>query len=137
MALLSLLKHNISGSAPGAPSSLTATAGNATASLNWTAGSGAVSYNVYRGTTAGGESATAVATGVTVMPYNDPGLTNGTTYYYKVKSVNGFGTSGYSNEASVTPSAPAVPAAPRMLTQTAARAVRDMTRAELACEVPA
>ena len=109
-----------SGSAPGAPSSLTATAGNTTASLTWTAGSGAVSYNVYRGTSAGGENTTPVATGVATMPWGDTGLTNGTTYYYKLKSVNGFGTSGYSNETSVTPTAGgSAPSTPTGLAATA------------------
>jgi hypothetical protein len=89
--------------APAAPTGLTATAGNASVALVWTASSGASSYNVYRGTTSGGESATAIATGITSPSYSDTGLTNGTTYYYKVAAVNGGGTSGLSNEASATP----------------------------------
>jgi len=112
-----------SGTAPGAPTSLAASAGNGQATLNWTAGSGAVSYNVYRGTTSGGESATPVATNVTTMPYIDGSLTNGTTYYYKLKSVNGFGTSAYSNETSVTPtSGVTIPSAPTSLAATAGNA---------------
>jgi len=90
-------------SAPATPTGLTATAGNAQVALGWTASSGATSYNVYRGTTAGGESATAVATGVTTTSYTNTGLTNGTTYFYKVAAVNAGGTSGQSNEASATP----------------------------------
>jgi fibronectin type 3 domain-containing protein len=93
------------GSAPAAPSGLSATAGNAQVSLSWTASSGATSYNVYRGTTAGGESTTAIATGLTGTTYTNTGLTNGTTYYYKVAAVNSVGTSGQSNEASATPQA--------------------------------
>ena len=108
-----------SGSAPGAPASLAATAGNAQVALTWAAGSGATSYNVYRGTTAGGESTTAVATGVTSTSYTNTGLTNGTAYFYKVKSVNASGTSAYSNEASATPSAGSVPATPTGLAATA------------------
>ncbi len=89
---------------PAAPTGLTATAGNTQISLAWTASSGASTYNVYRGTTAGGESTTPIATGITSTTYVNTGLTNGTTYYYKVKAVNSAGTSGYSNEASATPS---------------------------------
>lgn len=93
------------GSAPAAPTGLTATAGNTQVVLGWTASSGATSYNVYRGTTSGGESATAIATGIATTAYTNTGLTNGTTYYYKVTAVNTSGTSGYSNEASAIPSA--------------------------------
>ena len=78
--------------APAAPTGLTATAGNASVTLNWTASSGATSYNVYRGTTAGGESATPLATGITAVSYPDTAATNGTKYYYTVAAVNGGGT---------------------------------------------
>jgi fibronectin type 3 domain-containing protein len=91
---------------PSAPTGLGATAGNAQVTLSWTASSGATSYNVYRGTTANGESTTAIATGITTTSYTNTGLTNGTTYYYKVTASNSAGTSGYSNEASATPTAP-------------------------------
>jgi len=91
------------GSAPAAPTGLTATPGNAQVALAWTASSGATSYNVYRGTSAGGESGTAIATGITSTSYTNTGLTNGTTYYYKVTATNSYGASGYSNEASATP----------------------------------
>jgi hypothetical protein len=90
---------------PSAPTGLTATAGNASVELNWTVSPGATSYNVYRGTTAGGESATAIATGVTTTSYTDTTVTNGTPYYYKVAAVNSAGTSPMSNEASATPAA--------------------------------
>jgi len=91
------------GTVPSAPTGLSATAGNAQATLSWSAASGATSYNVYRGTTAGGESTTAIATGITTTSYTNTGLTNGTTYYYKVAAVNSSGTSSLSNEASATP----------------------------------
>ena len=71
--------------------------------MSWTASSGATSYNVYQGTTAGSESSTPVATGITATTYTVTGLTNGTPYYFKVKGVNSAGVSGYSNEASATP----------------------------------
>ena len=91
------------GSVPPAPTGLTATPGNAQVSLSWTASSGATSYNVYRGTSAGGESSTAIVTGLTSTSYTNTGLTNGTGYFYKVAAVNSSGTSGMSNEASASP----------------------------------
>ncbi|HVU18608.1 MAG TPA: malectin domain-containing carbohydrate-binding protein [Candidatus Didemnitutus sp.] len=89
---------------PSAPTGLTASPGNAQATLNWTASSGATSYNVYRGTSSNGESSTAIQTGITGTSFTNTGLSNGTTYYYKVAAVNSSGTSAQSNEASVTPS---------------------------------
>jgi len=93
-------------SVPAAPTGLGATAGNTQVALSWTASSGATSYNVYRGTAAGGESGTAIVTGVSTTSYTNTGLTNGTTYYYKVAAVNSAGTSGMSNEANAKPVAP-------------------------------
>jgi fibronectin type 3 domain-containing protein len=91
---------------PPAPTNLTATAGNAQVSLTWTASTGATSYNVYRSTSAGGEGTTPFLTGLTATSFTDTGLTNGTTYFYKVTAVNAGGQSGTSNEASATPTAP-------------------------------
>jgi hypothetical protein len=96
------------GSAPAAPTGLSATASNAQVKLSWTASSDATSYNVYRGTAAGAEVSTPVATGVTTTTYTNTGLTNGTTYFYKVAAVNASGTSAMSNEASAKPAAVAV-----------------------------
>jgi hypothetical protein len=90
---------------PVAPAGLAASAGNAQVTLSWTASTGATSYNVYRGTTAGGEGSTAIATGITSTNYTNTGLTNGTTYYYKVAAVNSAGVSPLSNEASAKPAA--------------------------------
>src|SRR6266446_4232865 len=89
-----------------APTGLTAKAADTQVALRWTASVGAVSYNIYRSKTRGGEVkiATMPAT-ITTTSYSDTGLTNGTTYYYKVTAVNSVGESGKSNEASATPSA--------------------------------
>ncbi|MGI0088110.1 MAG: fibronectin type III domain-containing protein [Nitrosotalea sp.] len=109
---------------PSAPQNLQATAGNSQISLSWTApasngGSAITSYNVYRGTTAGAESSTPIAS-TSSTTYNDTGLTNGQTYYYTVKAVNSVGTSPASNEASATPKDPAtIPSPPTSLTATA------------------
>ncbi len=102
--------------APSAPT-LTAAAGSGQATLTWTAPAGATSYNVYQGTTAGGESATPIATGIVTTSYTVPDLTNGSTYYFVVAAVNSLGTGVNSNEASVIPAGP--PVAPVGLTATA------------------
>jgi chitodextrinase len=96
---------------PTAPTNLTASAGDTQATLSWNTSSGATSYNIYRSLTAGGEGATAYKTGVTTTSYTDTGLTDGTTYYYKVTAVSSAGESGQSNEASATPqlAKPAIP----------------------------
>jgi glycosidase len=90
---------------PAAPTNLMAVPGSGQVSLSWTASSGAASYSVYRGTAAGGESGTPIASGITATSYTDTGLGNGTTYYYKIAAVNGSGASPLSKEALATPAA--------------------------------
>src|SRR6185369_6371394 len=68
--------------APSVPTSLTATPGNGQITLAWKASSGAASYNVYRGTASKGESATAIATGITGLTFVNTGLANGTQYFF-------------------------------------------------------
>jgi len=92
---------------PLAPTGLTASASDAKVMLNWTAAAAANSYNVYRGTSAGGESATPIATGIAVTTYTDNLVMNDTAYYYKVAGVSSAGIGPMSNEASATPSATA------------------------------
>ena len=91
---------------PSAPSVLAATPGNDSVALSWAAGAGASTYSVFRGTTAGGESGTALVTGLTGTTYTDSTAVNGNTYYYTVKGFDTAGSSSASNEASATPSAP-------------------------------
>jgi len=94
---------------PTAPTGVAAKPGSLKATLTWTASAGATSYNVYRSATAGGETPTALATGVTATTYVDSGLTANKTYYYKVIAVNAVGGSPTSAEVSATiPSASAV-----------------------------
>jgi fibronectin type 3 domain-containing protein len=102
---------------PPAPTGLSAVAGNAQISLNWSASAGATSYNVYRGTSPGAEGTNPIKSGLTSTAFNDTGLNNGQTYYYKVAAVNSGGTSPQSGEASANPSGP--PAAPTNLTASA------------------
>src|SRR5919109_3237603 len=101
---------------PLAPTNLTATAGNAQVSLSWTISDGATSYNVLRSTSSGGPY-TQIAGGVSTTSYTDTTVSNGTTYFYVVQAVSSGGTSGNSNQAISTPTAP--PLAPTGLTATA------------------
>ena len=106
---------------PSAPQNLVATPGNTTMSLTWQApansGSAPVTnYKIYRGTTSG--SQTLLTTVGNVLAYNDTGLVNGTTYYYKVSAVSSAGEGAFSNIASGTPTAPTVPGAPQNFTAT-------------------
>lgn len=89
---------------PPVPTGLTATPGNQQVSLSWAASTGAASYNVKRGAVSGGPFTTVSSP--TASSYNDPSLTNGTTYYYVVSAVNAGGESANSSQVSATPSGP-------------------------------
>ena len=95
---------------PGAPASLSATAkSDAEIDLAWTAAGGTVTgYSILRGTSAGGESATPVATGIATASYLDTSVTKGTTYYYKVAAANSAGQGPVSNEVSAVALMPSV-----------------------------
>ena len=112
---------------PSAPQNLLAAAANTKVSLTWSVpsntGGSAITYNVYRGTSPGGESASAIASGLTSATFTDVGRTNGTAYYYTVRALNATGTGPASNEASATPAG--VPGAPILTAATSsARGVK-------------
>jgi hypothetical protein len=76
---------------PGIPGSLLSASGNGEARIYWTGSSGAASYNVKRSPASSG---TYTTVGTTVSTeFTDTGLTNGTTYYYRVSAVNAAGES--------------------------------------------
>ena len=109
---------------PAAPTALTATASDTQVALTWTAptnngGEPVTSYNIYQGTSSGGETLLQ-NTASTATTFTSTGLTNGTTYYFKVTAVNSVGESLSSNEVSATPAV--VPGAPTTLTATAGNA---------------
>ena len=71
--------------------------------LSWGSVAGAQSYNVYMGTSAGGEAATPVLSGLTGAGTVVSQLTNNTPYYFTVQAVSASGSSAPSNEASAEP----------------------------------
>jgi uncharacterized protein (DUF1800 family)/fibronectin type 3 domain-containing protein len=99
------------------PTEVTAASGDTRVTLNWTPPAGASSFIVYR--KFGSETAfTVLASGVVAPPFVDPGLTNGTRYYYQLRAVAGATQSDLSAKVSAVPlppppaAAPAVAAAP-------------------------
>jgi autotransporter-associated beta strand protein len=90
---------------PAAPSVLSASAGDGRVDLAWTASTGATGYTILRATESAGPY-TAVATSVTPTTHTDTGVSNGTTYYYRVVATNDSGASTNSAVVSATPAAP-------------------------------
>ena len=81
------LFSNHNGVVPSTPTNLMAAGMNQAAQLIWSAANGAATYSVKRGLTQSG-TYTLVASGVAGTGFVDGGLTNGTTYYYKVSASN-------------------------------------------------
>ena len=96
--------------APTTPTGLAGTAASSTqVDISWTQVSGATGYNVYRDTDPTGAfprlgSEPSVSSGSTVA-YSDTGLTDSTTYYYKIAAVNASGESAASSSVSIVSSA--------------------------------
>jgi fibronectin type 3 domain-containing protein len=101
---------------PGAPTGLSATPGDASVSLSWSApsfdgGSAVTGYKLYRGTSPNPTNVVATLP-PTPTSYVDTGVTNGTTYYYKVSALNANGEGPASSQASATPNALVPPSEP-------------------------
>ncbi len=117
---------NVGALVPGAPTSLAGTAGNAQVALSWTApasdGGAAITdykveYQPSGGSWATFADGTSTSTSATVT-----GLTNGTSYNFRVSATNSTGTSATSTTANATPIA-TVPGAPTSVTGTAGNAL--------------
>ncbi|MDO0824458.1 cell wall-binding repeat-containing protein [Desulfosporosinus nitroreducens] len=95
-------KDTLALSTPSAPTDLTASAKSSSEIfLDWDSESGATSYYVYRSKTSSG-TYTKIAT-TTSSQYTDSDLSEDTTYYYKVVSVNSASsTSSYSTKTYAT-----------------------------------
>jgi Fibronectin type III domain len=100
---------SVAGTAPAAPTGLTATAAPSTNQINlsWTNNANNQSgFEIDQSTDntfATGVTTTTV--GPSVTSYNATGLSISTTYYYRVRAINGVGDSAYSNTANATTSA--------------------------------
>lgn len=79
--------------------------------LSWTQGSGEVTgYRIERATSAAGPFAPVGTTTGEAREYTDSELAPGTTYYYRVRALNGLGEGGVSNVASGTTRTQTLPA---------------------------
>jgi fibronectin type 3 domain-containing protein len=92
---------------PPAPKQLEASAGQGRVLLTWAAAAGAATYTVRRSTAADGPFADLVTTKET--SHTDTGVSNGTTYHYRVAASNG---AGASEESAAVPATPLEPPAP-------------------------
>jgi len=101
----------VSGTVPGAPIALSATAASSSQiDLFWLRPGGPIpigfpiiGYEISRESPTGGGFSTLVAnTGSILTSYSDMGLAAGTEYNYKVSAINAIGTGPPSNEASAT-----------------------------------
>ncbi|REK56570.1 MAG: hypothetical protein C6W55_07420 [Thermobacillus sp.] len=88
---------------------LEATAGNRTVDLVWNAIPEADAYEIYRREAGGSYGHTPIAT-LTATAFTAEGLTNGTTYSFKIRAMKGGSEVTVSNEAEATPMT--VPGAP-------------------------
>ena len=100
------------GTLAGAPTGLSGTAGNAQVALSWTApasaGTAAITDYVVEYTPSGG-SASTVTIGSESTSYTKTGLTNDTSYSFRVAAITSVGTGTYSSSTSVTPTAGSTP----------------------------
>ncbi|HPB28849.1 MAG TPA: hypothetical protein PLU41_09865 [Acidobacteriota bacterium] len=92
----------LSSSPPAAPSGLTAASGAAGISLDWADNSDDEDLFRIERAVDGGDFAPLAEPAADVTEYLDDGVTEGTTYSYRVQAVNVFGASAWSNTAVVT-----------------------------------
>ncbi len=91
---------------PPAPAAFIALAGNSRVSLTWEAVAEATGYTLKRSTSPNGPFLTIAR--VTPSSYLDSEVTNGTTYYYQVRSATGVVKGPLTSTVQATPTAPPV-----------------------------
>lgn len=96
--------------APGVPVLGSPAPGDSQVSLTWDPVDGSTGYKIYKSTSSGAYGLEEASVTDSVYSYNLTGLSNGTPYYFVVKSSNPGGDSAASNEVSATPRT--VPSAP-------------------------
>ena len=121
-----------SGCPPEPPTNSAATAGNATASVSWTPPTGVVTGYSLQQSSNGGSTWTSAVTSPNPVTGSATstlvtGLSNGTTYVFRVLASNATGSSPYSNASNaVTPSA-GLPNPPTNVVATAGNALVDVS----------
>jgi transcriptional regulator CtsR/regulation of enolase protein 1 (concanavalin A-like superfamily) len=104
---------------PGTPSGLAATTTSSSQiNLSWSDVANETGFKIERKTGSSGTYSEIATVGANVVSYSNTGLAANTTYFYRVRSTNAGGDSGYSNEANATTQNSA-PAAPSVLAATA------------------
>ena len=111
---------SVTGGAPSAPTTLTATAiSGSQINLTWVdASSNETGFQVERSLTSGSDFTLITTTAANATSFSNTGLNAGTQYFYRVRSVNAGGNSAYTAEANATTTV-APPAVPTTLTATA------------------
>ena len=102
---LQIVAHQNGLSAPDAPTNLKAVAGNGRVGLTWTGAPGATSYILRRATSPNGPFE-FIRGGIPGTGFANTGLTNGTTYYFRVYGVNALGEGPASNTSIARPYGP-------------------------------
>lgn len=86
---------------PASVGTITLLSTSGTITLNWGAATDALTYQIERSTISGSGFSTIATTSATT--YVNTGLNNGTTYYYRIISINNTGVSSPSNQVSGVP----------------------------------
>jgi hypothetical protein len=89
---------------PANPTNLVATViSGSQVNLTWTdASTNESGFEIERSTTSGSGYAVITTTAANAVSYSNTGLTEATTYYYRVRAINGSGGSGYTTQVTAT-----------------------------------
>jgi hypothetical protein len=115
---VTVFRHRITavtgGNAPSVPGNFVATPTSTSAVyLSWDDVSGESGYSIERKTGVGGTYSVIYTPAANATSYSNTGLSDGTIYYYRMRSYNGYGYSSYATEdtAKTVEAAPTAPSA--------------------------